>query len=297
MPGDWLARLNGDFGRIPLGGGRIDLVHWAHEEHLKDNQPHRHTCFEACLVGAYGAGTFTALGTDHPLSPGTFFVARPGVVHQIRNSEPILMELTWVSFAWSDDGGPTKSEGERLMRTFAESSVSVAMDEDRRLARIWDALRAVAPTALPEQVRGLVQALILAMAQTLVPSTAPLERPDPQAQLARLAVRYIEDNLNRPLTIDEIADHVHVSPRHLTRLFTSFAGTSPGRFIMLARLDRARALLRRTDAPIKEVAEALGFDDVAYFTRRFSQQHGVSPSAYRRGEGQVRIVQGPGGLI
>ncbi|AIE85031.1 AraC family transcriptional regulator [Fimbriimonas ginsengisoli] len=296
MARDWIARLNTELGRLAIGGGRLDLLHWAYDEHLRDNQPHRHTHFEACLVGAHGSGTFTALGTDHRLTPGTFFLARPGVVHQIRNDGPELMELVWVSFAWSDDGGTPRTPGERLMRNFAASDAIVAMD-DGRIRSLWDALRAVAPTALPEQVRALVQTLVLEMAQALAPDSVPAERPDPHARIAQQAVRYIEDNLYRPLAVDEIANYVHVSPRHLGRLFAAFTGTSPTRYMMLARLDRASALLQRGDLPIKEIADSLGFSDSAYFTRCFTRRYGVAPAAFRRGEGEVRIVQSPGGLV
>jgi AraC-like DNA-binding protein/mannose-6-phosphate isomerase-like protein (cupin superfamily) len=294
---DWLTRLNGEFGRLNVGGGRLDLLHWAYDPHLRDNQPHRHTYFEACLVGRYGAGTFTVLDVDHALTPGTFFIARPGVVHQIRNADSDLMELSWVGFAWTDDTAAVKTEGERLMRDFAASESCVAHDEGGQIRSVWEALRALAPNALPEQVRALIHALVLAMAKALVPSDLPPERLDPHAQIARHAVRYIEDNLNRPLTIDEIADHVHVSARHLTRLFSNFAGTSPARFIMTARLDRAMAMLERTDVPIKEIAERLGFGDAAYLTRCFTRRYGTPPATHRRERAVVRIVQAPGGLI
>jgi len=292
---DWIARLNSEFGRMSVGGGRLDLLHWAYDAHLKDNQPHRHTHFEACLVGAYGEGTFTALGEDHPLTPGTFFIARPGVVHQIRNTQPELMELFWVSFAWAEDEGTPKSE--RLMHRFALAEAVAAPDEGERLRTIWEALKIVAPVGINEQVRGLIQALILTMAQTIVPSLTPPQRPDRNAQIIKQAVRYIEDNLNRPLTVDEIADHVHVSPRHFSRLFNAFAETSPAQFVLIARLDRAIALLERSDVPIKEIADGLGFGDAAYFTRCFTKRFGVAPAAYRRREGSVRIVQPPGNLI
>lgn len=274
--------MNTDFGRLPLGGGRLDLLHWAYDPHLRDNLPHRHTNFEACLVGDYGTGIFTALGEDQELTPGTFFLARPGVVHQIRNTGPELMELFWVSFAWSEDGAPPKSESEALMRKFVASDGICCPDHDRRLRSIWEAIRAVAPNAFPEQIRGLVQALILAMAQAIVPGDVPPMRPDPHAQIARQAVRYIEDNLNRPLTVEEIAHHVHVSPRHLTRLFTEFTATSPARYMMLARLDRAIAMIERSDMPVKEIADRLGFGDAAYFTRCFTRRYGRPPASHRR---------------
>jgi AraC family L-rhamnose operon transcriptional activator RhaR len=236
-------------------------------------------------VGDYGSGIFSALGVEQNIGPGTFFLARPGVVHQIRNTGPDLMELYWVCFAWSEEGAAPKSESDRLMREFMASDAIVAFDLDRRMRSLWETIRVIAPMALPEQIRGLVQALVLAMAQALVPSEAPPSRPDPHAQVARQAVRYIEDNLNRSLTVEEIAHHVHVSPRHLTRLFTEFTATSPARYMMMARLDRAIALLERSEVPIKEIADRLGFGDAAYFTRCFTRRYGVPPASHRRNHG------------
>jgi AraC family L-rhamnose operon transcriptional activator RhaR len=296
MP-EWKDRLNATTVRLPIGGGRVEVVYWAYEDSLVDNQPHRHTFFEACLVGKYGAGTFTAAGVDYPLVPGTFFLARPGVVHQIRN-EPgnPPMELTWVCFGWTPGDGPPKSEAERCMNDFAGSAAIVTPDEGGRLRAVWDALRVIAPQGLPEQSRALATTLIVQIAQTLVPvPSTPAEAP---ADLTtRLAIRYVADNLNRPLTLEEIAAHVHVSPRHLTRLFTAFTGTSPLRYVMTARLDRASGLLTGSDLPVKEIAERVGFGDVHHFTRSFTRQFGVPPAAYRRGERGGYIAQKPGALV
>jgi len=295
MPVYWIDRLNGSLGRLPIGGGRLELIHWAYSDALPDNQPHRHTYFEACLVGGRGAGTFTSHGVQHPLRPGSFFLARPGVVHQIRNAPGSAMELYWVCFGWSPEESVPKGEGDRLLRALVESDAEVTID-DGRLIALWTALRAVAPAAVPDQIRSLVGALVIAMAQALVPESEAADQGSVEHQVARQAVRYIQDNLNRPLSLDEIAAHVHVSPRHLTRLFAAFTGTSPARYVALARLDRANALLVRTAAPIKEIAEATGFADVHHFTRSFGRRFGVSPAAHRRGEAHVRNEQTPGGL-
>ena len=59
---DWIERLNRAPARLPLALGMeraaAEVLHWAYQPHLNDNQPHRHTYFEVCLVGAYGAGRF-----------------------------------------------------------------------------------------------------------------------------------------------------------------------------------------------------------------------------------------------
>jgi AraC family L-rhamnose operon transcriptional activator RhaR len=114
-----------------------------------------------------------------------------------------------------------------------------------------------------------------------------------------MAIRYIHDNLERPLPLPEIADHVFLSPRHLTRLFKTYAGVSPATYITRARLDRAQGLLLHTDQPIKEIATAVGYEDVHYFTRLFTRHFQRPPGSFRRQGGgpDVSKVQKIGALV
>jgi AraC family L-rhamnose operon transcriptional activator RhaR len=290
-----------------MGAGVAEILLWAYAKHLPDNMPHRHTFFEVCQVGAYGGGRFTVQGREHVLKPGDVFFARPGVVHQIVNTATPLMELFWVSFQWSPSERAEQGEVDALMRSFAESEVAVAPDEDGRIAALWHALRAAAGGRLrpgyEAQITGLMTALLLAIAQAGADSHTPpaLEPrgPDASALVARFALRYVHDNLNHPLSLPEIAAHVHVSPRHLSRLFARFAGTSVAAYIVRARLDRACGLLLHTDLPIKEIAAAVGYPDVHYFTRVFTRYFRCPPGAYRQegGRGHVRKIQEPGALV
>lgn len=299
----WLDRLNTGMNRLHIGGGRVELLHWAYDEHLADNRPHRHTYFEACLVGRYGAGVFTEpLGT-HVLAPGTLFVARPGVVHTIANTEYPPMELYWVAFGWSSDDKSPKSDGERAMRAFAESDICSAPDQ-MALLMLWETLRLTASgpwtVGSVDQTLSLLKAVILAAAQAVSPQER-VDIPEDQTRAGRIAsaqaVRYIEDNLNRQLSLEEIASHVNVSTRQLTRLFSVFAGTSPAQYVRVTRLDRASALLTRTELPIKEISHQVGFSDVQYFTRCFTAHFGVSPGAFRHGARSGQIIQRPGMLV
>ncbi len=308
---DWLERLNQEPGRVALGAGRAELLQWAYEAYLPDNVPHRHTFFEVCQVGAWGTGLFIAHGREHALRPGDIFIARPGVEHQICNTGPENMELFWVSFQWVGAGEgereTARGETDALLRRFAEGDTLVAPDADSRLALLWQTLRAIAGgPRLPghdAQLHALITALLLAIAQagtdapgSPLPDLAP---GDASAMIARVAVRYVHDNLYRPLSVSEVAAHCHVSPRHLGRLFAQFAGTSPADYIARARLDRACGLLLHSETAIKEIARLVGFGDVHYFTRQFTRYTGSPPGLYRREQGasHVRIIQKPGALV
>jgi transcriptional regulator GlxA family with amidase domain len=123
----------------------------------------------------------------------------------------------------------------------------------------------------------------------------PWSRP-PGAQNAartvRQALRYVHDNLDRPLAVDELARHVHLSRRQLTRLFTDHVGRSPAAYVEHTRLDHAAALLVRTDLPIKRVAAAVGYPDPALFTRAFSRRLGTPPGRFRRSADLQKVLAG-----
>ncbi len=57
----WIARLNCGAATFAFPGATVEVTHWAYSTQLPDNVPHRHTCFEVCLVGDWGAGLFTVL--------------------------------------------------------------------------------------------------------------------------------------------------------------------------------------------------------------------------------------------
>jgi AraC-like DNA-binding protein/mannose-6-phosphate isomerase-like protein (cupin superfamily) len=300
----WLERLNRSATRAELGAGTTEILHWAYTPHLSDNTPHRHTYFEVCFVGRYGAGIFTVEDVPHAIAPGDVFFARPGVIHQIQNTQRKLMELFWVSWMWTLKAVEKSGDVSTLMRAFADSDVLVARD-DGRIGALWNALQAVASTPLPgsgAQIEALSSSLLLAIAQLGAPRHAlenslENETVAPSQRLACLAVRYIHDNIDRRLPIEEIASHVHVSPRHLSRLIHEFTGASPAAYIETARMDRARALLHKSNLPIKEIAQRVGYNDVHHFTRVFSRSCGISPGAFRDGKSDVRKIQKPGDLV
>lgn len=268
------------------------MLRWAYAAHLPDNVAHRHTYFEVCLVGSWGAGEFRLEGKLFPIGPGDLFVARPGVVHQIVNTRAPEMELFWVAFHWERQRAES-GESEALLDRFANAAeVWVQPDSDGRIGALWRTLRTIAekPRRGDEaQIAPLTAALLAAIAQAgseLEPE-AEMDaeagsRRESYCAPARLGVRYIQDNLShRALTVAEVAAHLGVSPRHLIRLFHEFTGVAPAAYIEQARIERARTLLLHTAEPIKQIALRTGYADVYHFTRVFRRVTGCPPGVYR----------------
>ncbi len=94
-------------------------------------------------------------------------------------------------------------------------------------------------------------------------------------------VRLMEDNLEMPLTIGELAAALGVSTRTLERLARRSFGESPQRVYLNLRLQAARNLLFYDDLSVRDVGLASGFGDGAVFCRAFHRVFGQSPSTFR----------------
>jgi len=107
-------------------------------------------------------------------------------------------------------------------------------------------------------------------------------------QLVWGAMAYIHSHCMYPISRSDIADHVGVSSRHLTRSFKQELGITLISYMNRYRIKQAKMLLEQGDMGITEVAMSVGFSTGGYFARVFRQEMGMSPSAYRRGDGKAR---------
>lgn len=95
------------------------------------------------------------------------------------------------------------------------------------------------------------------------------------------ALLYIHSNLDHPLTLNEIAAHIHLNPSYLSSLFHKVMRLSLISYINSVRIERAKTLLRNTDLSVNRIASALGFVQDIYFYRLFKQVVRETPNEYR----------------
>ncbi len=108
--------------------------------------------------------------------------------------------------------------------------------------------------------------------------SAPAKADDSLAPLLEWAT----SQLDARLTLDRLAERAGLSSRTLARRFTEQLGTSPGQWLLLQRLDAARALLEQTNLPIDAIATRVGLASAVNLRRRFRAHLGTTPGAYRR---------------
>jgi len=100
----------------------------------------------------------------------------------------------------------------------------------------------------------------------------------------------MEENIEKPLSLDVIARQTGLSRRQIERLFQRYLNCVPKRYYMEIRLRRARELLLQTSMPIMEVTASCGFQSPPHFSKCYRRQFGRPPSAERRGQGAAEAV-------
>ncbi|VCU61364.1 Transcriptional regulator, AraC family [Tritonibacter mobilis] len=95
------------------------------------------------------------------------------------------------------------------------------------------------------------------------------------------AIQIMHDNIESPISPSLIAQQLCISTRQLERLFGKYLNSSPKKYFMEMRLERARHLLLQSEASITEVAMACGFESPGHFSRVYRSTFGVTPMLQR----------------
>jgi AraC family L-rhamnose operon transcriptional activator RhaR len=305
-----IERLNAVRVAVEVGGHQAEFLSWGFYEPTPwRNYLHTHSFYEICYAYA-GRGVFRTGGWELPVEAGTVFVARPGHVHEIVSSDDDPLGIHFWSYTLipvraAGRGGGRSSDhdhGRALLAAFAEPAAPVLSRQPGRVPDILELLCAEAATPGPgvgDVVRNLAGLLVVETArsvvddQDLTPAPAP-EAPTRDEQMVRTMVRYLRDNYDRPVLVRDVAAQVHLSERHASRLFRAFTGTTIHAFLVRLRLEIAaqRLLARAAKAgpvSITEVARSCGYPDARHFTTAFRRHWGVTPGAFRSGNGTAHL--------
>ncbi|MFB5192408.1 bifunctional transcriptional activator/DNA repair enzyme AdaA [Alicyclobacillus fastidiosus] len=103
----------------------------------------------------------------------------------------------------------------------------------------------------------------------------------PAEELAYKAMDYIDAHYSEPLTLGVIANHMHINPYHIHRVFKRILSATPVEYLLQKRMTEAQRLLKETKCSVMDIAVSVGFVNVAHFSTVFRKHSGLSPSVYR----------------
>lgn len=222
---------------------------------------HRHRQLEIVFV-LRGNGSSTMKGRRYPLRENDYLVYPAGVGHDQVNDSALVnlcveleeSGLEPLAGLWHDHGGLVRQCCERLLSEYERREVG------------WQDLC----EGLSRELCGLVRRQAALRG----------EERDERARFARaLAAAGADDGRLSPADLSRASG---LTPRRLRALFMRRLGTTPLRYLIRLRLERAKAQLRKEGSRLVEVAEVCGFRDVYYFSRLFKKYAGATPGAWRR---------------
>lgn len=107
------------------------------------------------------------------------------------------------------------------------------------------------------------------------------KRPE-NSDIVRSAVRYMQQNYQNPnLTMNALAEHLNISSVTLSIDFKNEMEVKPSEYLANLRIEKAKDMLRNTNMLVKEISNAIGYEDDGSFTRRFKKHTGMTPGQYR----------------
>jgi len=228
---------------------------------------HAHNLYEAQLL-LDGAASCRSADHWQLLRPGQVTLHAPGMQHTWRgHGKPFLRVTLWFNI--------TPAPPMHLPEHWPY--------QPRTIAALYTLLEDVY-TCTPGWANRVVPHVMLLLSRIVAltewPITAVPECTH-EFSLLNLLDRFMEDNLHRSLSRQEIANYLGISERTLTRQFHQYTGTTLFDRLETFRLTRARELLATTSTTIEAISQLVGYSSPSYFCRRFHQQIGMTAGQYR----------------
>ena len=261
--------------------------------------PRRRINDHALLYFRRGRGTFVVGKRNYLIAPGTLFVIRPDVAHEVGPSviEPFHMLNVHFDLVERPDSSRTayhrtwdRPNPRRRLETFvrerdARSGLPVRMKIAHAAAyeHLFQGMASLfALNDLPNRLgrkAALIQLLAFLFRQ--VRAQAISRRLLQHLPRLELAARLMGRTLHRPLELVELARTASLSRSSFARSFREYYGITPAKFHLERRIQGAASALTLDGLSVKEATEAFGFRTVHHFSRCFRRAMGLPPAAYR----------------
>jgi AraC-like DNA-binding protein len=224
-----------------------------------------------------GDGEFESeTGGNRRVLPGSLMLLFPGEWHRYRPRKTIGWDEHWISFG-----------GQQIDRLVQAGFIGA--DQPVLHTGVDEAILHPYLAAL-DRVRtepiGCQQLISVNVLEILAASLAALRRQRSSTRnetIVREARTLIEQHAAKLMSIEQLSGRFRLSEKHFRRLFKSHTGLSPYQYYLQTRIHRAKEMLLGTTLSIKEIAEALHFENPFHFSKAFKDKAGMSPTQWRGG--------------
>lgn len=224
-----------------------------------------------------GKGWFSVNGVRHEIQREQFFIIEAGCPHSYAASEQEPWSIYWIHFT-GEKSHLFKSIYNRVIRI---DDAPEARFKDRLLL-FEEIYQNLEQGYSMENLEYTSLCLWHFIASFRFISQFREINKNKQGDVIQESIHFMRKNLNKRITLEEIAAHVHYSPSHFGQIFLKKTGHTPLNYFLQLKIQKACQLLDFSDLKIKEIAGELSFYDQYHFSKVFMKLIGETPSSYKK---------------
>ncbi|MEO3944997.1 AraC family transcriptional regulator [Gorillibacterium sp. CAU 1737] len=249
--------------------------HWDHQE--KTVRKEGYPSFQ-WLYCSSGVGTLRVRGEELPVTPGTGMFLYPHEPHEYEGLEP--WELDWITLYGS------QVEPLALLAGLTESGVYKVPHPEPLLAHLRHA-QAIALSNRPLvglECSKAAYSLMLDLTRYLSQGSGAIQESG--SDRLQPVFDYMETHYAETVTLEELAEVIGVSAKHLCVLFRRSIKLRPMEYLNLLRIRKSKEImLQERTVTVKEVSRRVGFETPGYFSLLFKRSEGTTPDLFRKWNG------------
>lgn len=215
-------------------------------------------------------------GQTYPLEKEKLLIQRVKE-RDVKDSRRLLNELLgYVLFEGGNNLNIIRSRAVELCSVLSRAAVEGGANTEVALRISNNFLQELNSTRNQEELCYELQKTVEFFIESMFTKT-----PGKSSELIKNAILYMTQNYSKPLTLEETARQVHLTPSYFSSLFKKVCGSSFKEYLNYIRIEASKNLLANTDYAIIDIAVAVGFEEQSYFTRVFKKYTGLTPKQYR----------------
>lgn len=227
----------------------------------------------------HGTGWYEINGVRHTVHPDSYFILPPNIPHSYGADDNTPWSIYWIHFKGTMAHAFISSEN--------KGTIEIKPDMKSKIRECLELFEEIMNTLdNGYSRRNLLYTCsvfhhFIGSLSYLSQFREAADKTGSAADLVALAIKYIKENIEKPLQLADIASHLGYSPSYFSSIFTQATGMAPISYMIQLKISRACSLLDFTNLRVNQICHLVGINDPYYFSRIFNKTMGMSPRKYR----------------
>jgi YesN/AraC family two-component response regulator len=252
-----------------------DIGYYPNAEHHHRHRPHGSK--QNILIYCINGKGWARIGKqEYHVNAGEFILLPANIEHEYKANENNPWTIYWVHYKGSNSLAFT----EMMMQKMGSPVFSLSFQENR-LHLFEEIYTCLEKGYSIDHLCYANISLQYFLASCSFDSIYNYKETKDKSDNIDLCIKFMQKNIDKALTLQEIAEVVNLSPSHIATLFKKKTGFTLIEYFNQLKTQKACQFLLFTDLRVNEIADKLGIEDPYYFTRMFTKLIGISPVKYR----------------